>query len=329
LELEEARDNVRRVFIVSPEQVAAANPAYGEFLAQKVRQLGRDHPIVASEYYNEPVGGAGSLFDARRLALLRGTHPRQRAPQPGRTYLATLDVAGQDEAATDPLAALANPGRDYTVATIFELLPAAAGDPGPTYLAVDVFVDQGSRHFQDAPGRPRLVDRLLAWLRHWNAAHLVADESGVGAGLVSWLAAQFGTGRVTGFHFAAGHGKAWLGSAFLAVVETGRCRYWSDDPARPGSDQPLSDGWWFFTQAAACAYTLPPEGRFERDLRWGVPAAAQIDTPAGRLPIHDDRLLSAALVAVYDDLFREGRLPTGQGRSAVIRPRDPLEDLEF
>ena len=58
-------------------------------------------------------------------------------------------------------------------------LPDPDGGP-PTYLARDIFVDHGTRHFQDAPGRPSLAASLLAWLQHWNVAHLVADNTGIG-----------------------------------------------------------------------------------------------------------------------------------------------------
>lgn len=329
LESRQAADGIQRVFVVSADEVIAENPAYGRFLANKVARLGRGHPIVASEYFNEPLDALGRMFDDRRLALMAGGHPRQAPPPDGLgdpaapIRVATLDVAGQDEAATDPLAQLAHPGRDYTVAHVFELSLARPDDPGPTYRAVDIFVDQGSRHFQDLPGRVKLADRLLAWLRRWQIVHLVADESGVGAGLVDWLTARLGQAGdrvgVTGYNFATGHGKAALGSAFLALIETGRFHYWGGD-----AQQPLSDGWWFFVQAEACTYQLPEGGRFERDLRWGVPEGALVDTPAGRQAIHDDRLLSAALVAVYDDLYRQGRLQLSRGASAVIGPADPL-----
>jgi hypothetical protein len=60
-----------------------------------------------------------------------------------------------------------------------------------------------------------------------------------------------------------------------------------------------------------------------------VPVTAKVDTPAGLLPIHDDRLISAALVAIHDDLIRQGKLGLGQAASAIIPPTDPLEELEF
>jgi hypothetical protein len=81
---------------------------------------------------------------------MRGSHSRAQAPDPGRTYVATLDVAGQDEATTDPIAQLDHPGRDYTVATIFEI---QSGQDQPLFLARDIFVDHGGRHFQEIPGR--------------------------------------------------------------------------------------------------------------------------------------------------------------------------------
>ena len=333
LESEERLDGRQRVFIVSPEEVIQENEAYGKFLTKKVSRLGRNHPIVASEYYNEPIGGQGRLFDERRLFLMRGSHFRHRMPvslpqSMVPIYLATLDVAGQDEAATDAVARLANPGRDYTAAHVFEAATRGKDDTGPTYRALDIFVDHGSRHFQgssdgSAEGPP-ISERLLAWLQDWKVSHLVADESGVGAGLVDWLSAKLGPGKVTGYNFASAHGKAALGSAFLSVIETGRFQYWCDD-----FEIPLSDSWWFFSQAAECRYSLPAGGRFERDLCWEVPASVKVSTPKGVLPVHDDRLISAALVAVYDDLYRKGTLRLGQAASSVIPAVDPLKGLTY
>ncbi|HSG16065.1 MAG TPA: hypothetical protein VLE70_07060, partial [Anaerolineae bacterium] len=95
-----------------------------------------------------------------------------------------------------------------------------------------------------------------------------------------------------------------LGSLFLSCIETGRFKYWT------GEDQPLQDGWWFYRQAEACTYHIPPGGQFDKHLQWGVPASAKISTPYGladastsaqanarALAIHDDRLISAALIA--------------------------------
>jgi hypothetical protein len=74
---------------------------------------------------------------------------------------------------------------------------------------------------------------------------------------------------------------------------------------------------------------LPPGGTWERDLRWEVPAAACISTAAGLEPAHDDRLLSAALVASYDDLVAAGTVTTGWATGRVVCPAEPLDGLRF
>jgi hypothetical protein len=91
----------------------------------------------------------------------------------------------------------------------------------------------------------------------------------------------------------------------------------------------MSDGWWFWQQCSHCGYEVPPGGTFERHLQWQVPASATVSTPAGPEPVHDDRLVSAALVALYDDLQQQGVVRGGSGRSAVIPAADPLDDMRF
>ncbi len=318
LETVQAQDGIQRVFLVNPEQVTAENNAYEQFLEAQVARYGREHPIIAAEYFLEPMDGVGGLFPAWRRALMQGTHKRLSKPVSGQTYVATIDVAGRDEGATSPLARLDNPARDYTVATIFAVVPGHEG-AGPIYQAVDLFVDHGSPHLQNSAGQARLADRLLAYLTHWRVAHTIIDASGVGQGLSEWLASRLGTSQVTRFQFAGRAVKARLGSDFLALVETGRFKYWSGD-----EEEPLSDGWWFWQQAAACDYTLPAHGRFDRDLRWSVPGQARVSTPVGSLLIHDDRLMSAALVAELERARQNSSILLGASQSHIIGGSDPL-----
>lgn len=323
LERKQRDDGRRRVYMVYPDDVTTENPAYGRFLAGKIAQFGRNHPIIASEYFLEPIDGAGGLFPPRRIALMTGRHDRQRQPEPNALYVATLDTAGQDEAATDPIAALANPARDYTAVTIWQIILPTGPAPGPTYQAVDVFMDQGSRHFEDIPGRPSLISRVAAYLRHWNIQHVVSDATGIGEGVTSWMEAHF-PGKVTGFKFT-GISKAQLGSRLISIIETGRFRYWRDDAEEIGSD-----GWWFWRQAEACSYEIPPDGIFERNLKWEVKATHKTAVPGqGSIPTHDDRLLSAALVAIIDELYEQKNLVFSTGISTVIKPRDPLQNMKF
>jgi len=349
LEALQAADNIRRVFLVTPDQVGANNPSYAQFVAGQVALKGRQHPSVKTELFNEPLDTAQGLFPERRRALMRGTHSRMRAPILGEVYLGTLDVGGQDEAATaGPYGNLARPGRDYTVATMFRVVPAqpppASGASTapvaspllptpysllPSFDAVDVFVDHGSRHFQDAPGQPALFQRLLAWLNHWNAAAVIADTSGVGQGIADALAKAYPR-QVVGFDFARDHGKARLGTDFLALIETGRFKYFTHEGPQEHQEKPGEpswiddpDAWAFFEQCRFCGYELAEGQPIERGLRWSVPATATTTAPGGTTePVHDDRLLSAALIAEADRLIRAGQLFVGSGQSAVIRRPD-------
>lgn len=325
------QDGIRRVYAIGPEDVGRDNPHYADFVAGQVALKGRHHPTVKTELFCEPLDTAAGLFPPRRLALMAGTHARARTPIPGVVYVATLDVAGQDEAATEGLFAdLQNPARDYTVATIFEaVIPAQAGthNLGPTYRAVDVFVDQGSRHFQTAPGQPPLFERLLAYLNHWQPIALVSDASGVGQGLTDALTKAWPR-QVIAFDFARAHNKSQLGNGLLALVETGRFKYFQDSISNGSvpSEKPQhqesgdADSWHFFEQCRFCAYDLAEGQPIERGLKWGVSPHATTTTPAGEtIHVHDDRLLSAALIAEADRLHAEGKLFIGATQSAVIQ----------
>lgn len=311
LENLQQQDSIQRVFLVTPEQVAAENPAYAAFLAAQVERYGRNHPVVASEYFLEPIDASGGLFDARRRFLMDGRHDRQTHPKAHTTYIATIDIGGQDEQ-TAAAGQLDNPRRDYTVCTIIE----CSADRLTRYFAVDVLIDHGTRHFTATDGRLTLAESLLAYLNHWNVAALVIDSSGLGQGLSDWLRNQ--RPNVHPFYFT-GSSKAQLGSSFVALVEQQRAYYWK-------SAAEFDDAWWFHTQAAACAYYVRPDGRFERDLKWSVPDSHTTSTPAGNVPTHDDRLISFALVAEAERLRLNGELHLGTAKSRITY-KDPIEGM--
>lgn len=308
LEQQQEKDGIQRVWIVTPEQVAADNPSYAAFLATQVGRYGRNHPIVASEYFLEPIDAAGGLFDARRRFLMDGRHQRQTQPKAHTTYIATIDVGGQDEQ-TAAAGQLDNPRRDYTVVTIIEVGRSSL----PGYFAVDVMIDHGSRHFTAADGRMNLAEQIQAYLTRWNVVAVIIDASGLGQGLADWLTSQ--RPNVHRFYFT-GSSKAQLGSSFVALVEQGRAHYWQ-------SAAEFDDSWWFHAQAAACSYYVRPDGRFERDLKWSVPDSHTTSTPSGNLPTHDDRLISFALVAEAERLRAADLLHLGTAESATIYV-DPL-----
>jgi len=273
------KDGLRRVFVYPADIVAQHVPAYAAHVADRITRLGRQHPLIKTQYFLEEIDSEGGLFPPARQALMRGTHPRLRAPEPGKQYALLIDVAGEDESALfSPSVVrddLANKKRDATAITLVEIMDAEQ----PRYLVRDRHLFLGIRH-------TTLYERINALVNHWAARWIVVDATGIGAGLASFLAARWKE-RVIPFEFNSAT-KSDLGWEFIGVVETGRFLDHADDNSTEYRQ--------FWYEAEHCEYTVL-DGPGQR-LRWGV-----VETPAYDGLIargHDDLLISAAFVAVLD-----------------------------
>jgi len=120
LELER-KDGIRRHFRFDWQEVAACNPDYREYVEGERVRLGDDHPLFLTQYRLLPVQGGGGFLKPAQRAQLQGEHSRGRLPEPGRTYIAGIDLAGEEE--TDPQNLLKNvrSEQDSVVITIGEL----------------------------------------------------------------------------------------------------------------------------------------------------------------------------------------------------------------
>lgn len=73
----EKRDGVKRVFIVDCEEVGRINKLYKKYVAQEILKLGRQHPLVRTQYFCEEIEAQAGMFNAARLALMQGDQPRR------------------------------------------------------------------------------------------------------------------------------------------------------------------------------------------------------------------------------------------------------------
>ncbi|MDR3575351.1 MAG: hypothetical protein P4L50_15935 [Anaerolineaceae bacterium] len=297
------QDGRQRVFVLTAADVAKEVPAYGLFVADQVQKLGRNNPMVRTQYFSEEIDSEGGMFPPARLALIRGSHARLNAPEPNRIYALLLDVAGEDEGVVgvDGID-LANPGRDSTALTVVEVDLSTMADPvihRPTYKVVDRKTWIGVKHIN-------LYGQIKALADLWRARYLVVDATGIGAGIASFLAAAMPS-RVLPFLFNSST-KSKLGWDFLAAIETGRFKNFAgEDP----------EG--FTQQLAACQMTVVPGP--DHKIKWGTPEGAR--DPATGDYQHDDLVLSAALVGVLD----EQEWSFG-GPALVVRPADPLLEMD-
>jgi len=307
----EQTDGLRRVFVSAAEDVAAEVPAYGAFVAAQVARLGRSHPTVRTQFFNEEIDAEGGMFPPERIALMRGMHEPLEDPNPERVYALLVDVAGEDESAGGAETGLSgaggrlqNPRRDATALTVVEIDCTTLSDEllrAPTYRVVQRWQWVGVKH-------NLLYARLRALAGHWNARYLVIDATGVGAGLASFLERAL-PGKVLPFIFSAAS-KSRLGWDFLGIVDSGR---WKEHAGRSSLQKE------FYHQLAFCQYAvgLGPA----KELRWGVPDGTR--DPASGAFVHDDLVMSAALSVVLD---RQAWVVSGP--ALVIPARDPLEEMD-
>jgi hypothetical protein len=146
--LEEKQDGIPRTWVLTADQVGAEVPAYKKFVDEQVARLGRNNPLVRTQYFSEEIDAEGGMFPLSRRALMIGGQSKQIAPTPGRVYAFTIDVAGQDEGATSDMEQLQNPKRDSTVLTIFELEVPSVDHvvQKPVYKVIMRFSWQGVKH---------------------------------------------------------------------------------------------------------------------------------------------------------------------------------------
>jgi hypothetical protein len=266
----EQKDGIKRVFAVDWHEVAQELPAYGERVKSRIEQFGPDHPFIRTEYELKELDGSGGLFNAGRIALMQGYHVRLASREPNKIYCLLVDVAGGDEESTDEFQTESNSKRDSTVVTVVEVVPGAGGAL-PSYKVV-------TRYVWTDVGQTILHSRIAGLARDtWAARYVVTDATGIGAGLAAFLGRSIK--GVLPFVFTSAS-KSELGWSFLGIIDSGR--YKEYEPDQEG------DSALFWRQLEAIEYEVRPgPGKL---LKWSVPDPL----------LHDDLVMSAALVAVLD-----------------------------
>lgn len=324
-----------RVFVINAEVVSREVPASGAFVEEQVRRMGREHPMVRTQFFSEEIEAVGGLFTPERQALMKGDYQARVDPVGGRTYAVLVDVGGEAAASQGSLLGSlpgqpssptpGNSGQDSTALTVVEVDLAGLDDPvmmAPIYRVMFRKEWVGEKHSV-------LYGEIKALCDLWQARYTVVDATGVGAGLASFLDKVM-PGRVIPFVFSQ-KSKSELGWDFLSVVETGRFKDAATAMAWLGSldtgqtpvntakdgrrEIELQEKFWVQVRHCQGEVTAGPG----RVLRWGVPDGTR-DAEMGEL-VHDDLLVSAALCAVLD------KQVWGKAVRVVIEARDVMEAM--
>ena len=292
----ETADGVQRLWEVPWPVVAAEVPAYGTRVRARMAQLGPAHPFIRTEYELRELDADAGLFPETRIARMEGEHARLARGIRGRHYALLIDVAGEEEAGSGPLAYDSNRRRDSTALTVVEIDTESRGDGRAVYRVVD-------RHQWTGTPHRELHDTLVDLARRvWNARQVVIDATGIGAGLASFLEGSLARRgslpavEVIRFTFTA-QSKSRLGWEFIGMIDSGRFLEYRDDSERDGPEATVTRE--FQAQLRATAFeVLPGPGNL---LRWAVPEREG----------HDDLVVSAALAAVLDGRDMRPRVAKG------------------
>jgi hypothetical protein len=319
---EEKKDGLRRVFFFTAEDVREAVPDYGKSVDAAIARLGRQHPLVKTQFFCETVEAQAGMFPEGRQALMKGSHAARTEPEAGKTYAFLMDVAGQDETPFDcatlrlrgersTQGALPSSGdrllrgegkdRDSTNLKIVEVDMSTVSLIGkPSYLTV-------FRKEWKGASQVMVFGAVKALVQTWRPTRVVIDATGVGEGLWSLLDNAFGEKTVIPVKFTA-QIKSQLGYGFIGIVESGRYREYHP------FDEKLR------MQLEHCRSEIMQGPT--KNMRWGVPDGTR-DRASGER-VHDDDLMTAAMCTLLDRM--EWHMPTGG--AVWTTPRDPLLDMD-
>jgi len=277
LELE-TRDGIRRHFQYDWQMVARYNPDYAGYVENERIRLGENHPLFQTQYLLKTLSSGGGFFSRDMLALLNGSHQRLSSPEPGKSYIAGIDIAGEAEEAYDALLDV-KPRLDSTVVTIAEI-SSSPGNHEPVLKVVEHYCWTGEKH-------PSLHNKLVSLLSGtWKCRRITVDATGMGQPVASYLKKALGS-RVEPFVFSA-KSKSELAFELIAAVNAGRVKMYRGD----GSNESIR--FWNEAEKARACYTTGRSLNFYVDRADG----------------HDDFLMSLAL-AVRSSLGYHPRLAKG------------------
>jgi len=269
LELER-KDGIKRHFRYDWQEVAKYNLDYLRFVEAEKERLGSNHPLFLTQYALVPICGGGGFLNSAQRAQLQGGHSRLHHPEPGKVYVAGIDLAGEAEGIEDAVLRYLKPRQDSTVVTIAEIDTRAVSTllvpQQPKINVVEHYWWTGKPHTD-------LYSTLVDLLKNvWDCKRVVVDATGIGEPVASFLRHSLGS-RVIPFQFTQ-RSKSEIGFDLLAAINSGRLKVYAAD----GS--PEYQEFWFEIERAKSHYRPSQTMNF------------YVDPSEG----HDDFLISLALV---------------------------------
>lgn len=278
-----AQYGVKLCYEVDAEEIGRCNPAYAETFRYEVERLGRQHPVIKTQYYLEAVAELDKFIpDRQTLELMEGIHPRMSGPRDGCVYVAGVDLCGaiEQDLKDSAKSADARSRRDSTVVTIGEMRwVTSTADPTrrlPSVRIVDHLL------LENMPPLDT-VNRIYHYVfERWHCSHCVIDASGVGDYPAQMILARRPQ-QTTALKSTLSE-VSRLGFNLLGAIMSGRFQMYRDSEDNVAQRQ-------FWLQMKECKREL----KSDEKMRFYAPEN-RIMTPYDIKPIdvHDDFVKSAA-----------------------------------
>jgi len=260
----EQQDGIKRHFEYDWHTLASINHNYKQFVTSEIQRLGSDHPVIQTQYFLQPISGAGHLLSSMQQHLLQGEHTWETEPDAeGGIYIAGMDVGGEQRPSQG--SELPSREHDSTVITIGKISYNEL--QLPTIHIVHQYRWTGKNHTEQ-------YSQTVAICERWNIRKLVIDKTGLGEMLASLLTSKLGDERVQAFHFTR-PSKSALTYQFLGMINSGRLKLYRRDTAP-------------YDIYHTCWQQL-------KQARYQIPAPNIIDMYVNPTEGHDDFLISLAL----------------------------------
>jgi hypothetical protein len=254
--------------------IRSGNENYRKAFENQLARLGPNHIAIQTQYLLKFIDATGAFFAPEAVfRMYSNTYRMHVGPEKGKSYIFSVDVAGQEEELTelgdfDNMDAVGTSKRDSTVLKIGELTPEGRVIP------VCIYQWTGKAHSAQR-------ETILRILKYWGVMAGVVDSTGIGEPLAFYLIEKLPHIDIEAYKFRAlgDENKSKLG--YLAYY------YSAADlvkiPQRPENNSQQAELW---DELKYQVEKLIREAKKRQTINWYVPANAQ-PRFKGHVP-HDD-----------------------------------------
>lgn len=201
-------------------------PQYAVHVEERVKKLGRNHPIFQTQYRLLDIETMSGLLTQQNVdSILSSNHERMHNPRDGAHYVVVIDIGGED----DDGEVTYNKGdarHDATIVWVVEVDYEKMYYDYPEFRIVHGFYWVGKQLGADTTGEKGQQELILDLLNHWKPKKVVVDARGLGEQIAAYIAKRYANVEA---YKATGDSVSEDCYTFLALANNDRVSIFRDD----------------------------------------------------------------------------------------------------